>query len=63
MKKVKKTALKPLKNKRGQGTAEYVLILVAVVGAGMIFAPRLKGIVGDKLTEIKTEIMGFTARQ
>ena len=43
MKKLKSKALELLKDESGQGTAEYVLILVGIVGAAIMFRRQLIG--------------------
>ena len=42
MKKLKSMALQLWKDESGQGTAEYVLILFAVVGLAILFRNQLK---------------------
>ena len=61
MKKLKLRAIKLWKDESGQGTAEYVLILVAVVGAAMIFKGEIKRILTDKLGNIGKEIGSFAS--
>ena len=60
MKKLKKTALQLWRDESGQGTAEYVLILVAVLGGAMIFRTQIKDILGKKLGTLGGKIAGFT---
>ncbi|MDE0517975.1 MAG: Flp1 family type IVb pilin [Bdellovibrionales bacterium] len=60
MKKIKSTLLKLWKDESGQGTAEYVLILVAIVGLGFLFKDRIRKILGDKLTSLAGDISSFT---
>ncbi len=60
MKKIKSTLLKLWKDESGQGTAEYVLILVAIVGLGLLFKDRIRTILGDKLTSLAGDISSFT---
>ena len=59
MKKVKSTIVQLWKDESGQGTAEYVLILVGVLGAAFIFRDEIKRILGDKLASIGGEISSF----
>ena len=59
MKKVKSMALKLWRDESGQGTAEYVLILVAVVTVGYLFRDQIKGILSKKLGTIGTEVQSF----
>lgn len=61
MKKIKKSLINLWKDESGQGTAEYVLILVGVLAVAMIFKDRIKDIVGSKMNDLKTKIGGFTA--
>ena len=60
MKTLKKTALKLWRDESGQGTAEYVLILVGVVGVGLLFKEKIGTIVSDKMTSLKGTIDRFT---
>lgn len=49
MKKFTAFSKKLLKNKRGQGMVEYILLLVVVVGIVLIMKDRLTGYVQDNL--------------
>lgn len=60
MKQIKKTAIKLWKDESGQGTAEYVLILVAIVAIGMLFKKQITEAVGEAMGNVKTKISGFT---
>ena len=55
MKTMKKIA-QPLKNQKGQGTAEYVLLLVIVVGLVMMFKDKIRGVVESKIGQLSTDI-------
>ena len=59
MKKLKSTALKLWKDESGQGTAEYVLILVGVVGVALIFRGEIGKIIKDKMQSIGRTIGEF----
>lgn len=59
MKKIKKVAIKLWQDESGQGTAEYVLILVAIVGLGIAFKGKIIPIVEEKMGDIKGKIMSF----
>ena len=59
MKKLKSTALKLLKDESGQGTAEYVLILVGVVALGVLFKEKIVDILKNKLTDVGGKITNF----
>lgn len=59
-KRIKKHITDLLKDESGQGTTEYILILVGVVALAMLFGPKLKDeIIGPKLDRLKTSIDGF----
>jgi Flp pilus assembly pilin Flp len=60
MKKTKEFIKRILKDESGQGTTEYVLLLVVLVGIAMIFRTQIKQIVSDKISEISTSIGTFT---
>ncbi len=56
MKQLKKRTQKLAKDQRGQGTAEYVLLLAIVVGALVIFGGPLKEKIRAKWTEISGQM-------
>ena len=60
MKKLKSTVLQLWKDESGQGTAEYVLILVAVVGLAIVFRTEIKKMLGDKITQLSGKVMSFS---
>ena len=41
-----------LKNKRGQGATEYILLLVVLVGLIMVFKDKIKGQFDKKMGEL-----------
>lgn len=43
-------------DERGQGTAEYILLLVIVVGVVMLFKERIKGLLQGKLTALEGDM-------
>ena len=57
---MKSIILKLWKDESGQGTAEYVLILVGVLAAAFLFKRKIQEILGDKLDKLKEAILGFT---
>ena len=59
MKKLKSTALKLWRDESGQGTAEYVLILVGVVALGMMFKKQIVSVVKNKMGDIGGKINDF----
>jgi Flp pilus assembly pilin Flp len=44
----------------GQGAAEYILLLVVVVGIVMLFKDRIAGIVNSKLSDLQAGTEGVT---
>ena len=60
MEKIKLAALRLWKDESGQGTAEYVLILVGVLGAAFLFKNKIKEILNEKLGSLGGAIRGFT---
>ena len=60
MKNVKANIKKFLKDESGQGTVEYVLILVAVVAIAVVFGPEIKNQIMTKLGTLGSDIQGFT---
>ena len=63
MKKIKSMALKLWRDESGQGTAEYVLILVAVVTVGYLFRTQIRNILEQKLGTIGGEIQSFAVEK
>lgn len=53
MKKLKNFAKTLWQDESGQGTAEYVLLIAIVVGALVIFGPRIKKAILGKLEEVE----------
>jgi len=47
-----------LKNSRGQGATEYILLLVVVVGLVVAFGPKIKKTMGDKMNQLDADIQG-----
>lgn len=59
MKQIKSLALKLWQDESGQGTAEYVLILVGIVAVGFLFKDKIVQILEGKLGDIGSRIQGF----
>ncbi len=59
MKQLKLLALKLWQDESGQGTAEYVLILVGIVAVGILFKGQITKILTDKFGDIAGQIQGF----
>ncbi len=59
MKKIKSTAIKLWKDESGQGTAEYVLILVAVVALATVFRGKVNALIGPKIADLTKAITDF----
>lgn len=49
-----------IKNQSGQGATEYILLLVVVVGLVMLFGPRIKQAVTDKMGNLETGMESIT---
>ncbi|UYL10440.1 Flp1 family type IVb pilin [Bdellovibrio sp. SKB1291214] len=62
MKKFKNFSKKFLKNERGQGATEYILLLVVVVGLVMIFKDKIQTTVKDKISSLSSDITGVTSQ-
>ena len=60
MKKIKEISKKLIQDESGQGTTEYVLLLVVLVAIAMLFRRQIQDIVGGKIDEIGTAIRGFS---
>ena len=61
---MKSIVLKLWKDESGQGTAEYVLILVGIVVAAALFRNKLAGddgILSKALDNVKNKIASFTS--
>ena len=56
---IKKHITDLLKDESGQGTTEYILILVVVVALAFAFRGPIEGIVGGKMTEITDKLTQF----
>ena len=63
---MKNTAIKTVKklwaDESGQGAAEYILLLVVVVGIVMLFRERISGIVNQKLSDLQQGTEGVTTQ-
>jgi uncharacterized protein (UPF0333 family) len=51
---LRKFTRKTLKNNRGQGATEYILLVAVVVGIVMMFGPKIK----QKLTDTTDQLGG-----
>lgn len=47
-----------VKNNRGQGATEYILLLVVVVGLVVAFGPKIKSTMGAKMNQLDADIQG-----
>lgn len=59
MKKVKRKILNILKDERGMGVVEVVLIILVLVGLALIFKTQITSIANDIFGSIKTQIKAF----
>lgn len=60
MQKIKSFFKRMAKDESGQGATEYILLVVVVVGLVMMFGPRVKTALSNKVGEIEGKIGGFT---
>ena len=58
-KRIKKHITDLLKDESGQGTTEYILILVVVVALAFAFRGPITAIVTGKMGEITAKLTGF----
>lgn len=49
-----------LKNSKGQGATEYILLLVVVVAIAMIFKDKIQSAVKEKTDQLSKDITSFT---
>ena len=56
---LKRSIQKFLKDESGQGTTEYILILVGVVAIGFVFKDQIVEIVKNKTGALGTRIQSF----
>lgn len=61
MNKIKSFAKRFMNDESGQGMAEYVLLIVVVVGVAMIFKDRILGMVRTKLDTVGGEFNSFSS--
>ncbi len=47
-----------VKNNRGQGATEYILLLVVVVGLVVAFGPKIKTAMTTKMNDLDASIQG-----
>ena len=62
MKSLRKLSKRLLKNDRGQGMVEYILLLVIVVGVVTFFKKPLMEMISDKTGELKTAVGAITTQ-
>ena len=62
MKNLKENIKKFLKDESGQGTVEYILILVGVVALGFMFKDKIVSVVESKMGDLGGLISGFNPR-
>lgn len=56
---MKKNFMKMIKNQKGQGATEYILLLIVVVALVMVFKDKIKDTVQGKVEELSGQIEGF----
>lgn len=45
-----------INNRSGQGATEYILLLVVIVGLVMMFGPKIKKAMSDKMEKLDSDI-------
>ena len=63
LKNLKKKFFASVKNQRGQGATEYILLLVVVVAIAIMFKDQITSSVRAKLDNVSGEISNFTGGQ
>lgn len=63
MKKLTNFARQFLKDESGQGMAEYVLLIVVVVGVAFLFRGKITEMVRGKMDNVSTEFQGFNVEK
>ncbi len=63
LKSLKKWGLKLWQDESGQGTAEYALILVAVVGLAFMFRTRIKDMLQGRLSALTSSMGSFNVEK
>lgn len=63
MVKIKKFFKNLCMDESGQGTAEYVLLIVIVIGLLMMFKGRIKTVFSNKLDEVADGMGGITTKE
>lgn len=61
MKMVKNFAKRLWNDESGQGMAEYVLLIVVVVGVAAVFKKPIMAMVDEKMSSVKDSFTGFEA--
>lgn len=59
MQKVVRTLKTLWKDESAQGATEYILLLVAVVAIAMMFGPRLKTMISEKVGGLENSVKSF----
>ncbi|MBX3017023.1 MAG: hypothetical protein KF767_03970 [Bdellovibrionaceae bacterium] len=59
MNKLKTFARRFINDESGQGMAEYVLLIVVVVGVAFMFRKNIMSMVQDKMTSVSGEFQNF----
>ncbi|MBC86308.1 MAG: hypothetical protein CL677_03935 [Bdellovibrionaceae bacterium] len=57
---MKKKFAEILKDESAQGATEYILLIVVILGIMSFFGPEIKGMVSDKMGDVKAQFQGFT---
>lgn len=60
MQKVKSFFKNMMKDESGQGATEYILLVVVVVGLVMMFGPKIKATLANKMADIDSKVGAFS---
>lgn len=59
---IKTKFMEIVKDESGQGTTEYILILVAIVGVAMLFKKEITTVLNEKLSTLAGDIGSVTSQ-
>lgn len=57
---IKNKFIEIVKDESGQGTTEYILILVAIVVVAVLFGDKIKLVLEEKISSLTAKINGVT---
>mgnify|MGYP006919274153 CR=1 FL=1 len=54
-----KTLMRKIRDSKGQGMTEYILLLMAIVALVVLVGPRIKTMVDGKFNKVESDVNGF----